>query len=105
MTLPEIILWRELRRLSVRVRKQVPADPYVLDFYCAKARLVIEVDGEAHDRGDRPERDARRDVWLTEQGVATLRIRATDVLQNLDAAMRWITAALDARCEPPSTTR
>jgi very-short-patch-repair endonuclease len=51
MTLPEIILWRELRRLSVRIRKQVPADPYVLDFYCAKARLVIEVDGEAHDRG------------------------------------------------------
>ena len=105
LTLPEILLWRELRKLPLRIRKQVPADPYVLDFYCAKAGLVIEVDGEAHDRGDRPERDARRDAWLAEQGVTTLRIRATDILRDLDAVMRLILAELDIRGNAPSTTR
>ena len=101
LTLPEILLWPELRKLPLRIRKQVPTDPYVLDFYCAKAGLVIEVDGEAHDRGDRPERDA----WLAEQGVTTLRIPATDILRDLDAVMRLILAELNARGNAPSTTR
>jgi very-short-patch-repair endonuclease len=105
LTLPEIILWRELRKLTVRIRKQVPADPYVLDFYCAKAKLVIEVDGEAHERGDRPVRDAQRDAWLAERGVATIRVPAVHVLRDLDAVVRLITAELDARGGAPSTTR
>ena len=105
LTLPEILLWRELRKLPLRIRKQVPVDPYVLDFYCAKAGLVIEVDGEAHDRADRPERDARRDAWLAEQGVTTLRIPAADILRDLDAVMRLILAELNARGNAPSTPR
>ena len=105
LTLPEILLWRELRKLPLRIRKQVPVDPYVLDFYCAKAGLVIEVDGEAHDRADRPERDARRDAWLAEQGVTTLRIPAADILRALEAVMRLILAELNARGNAPSTTR
>ncbi len=104
LTLPEIVLWRELRKLDVRFRKQVPADPYVLDFYCAKARLVIEVDGEAHDRGDRPARDARRDEWLAAKDIRTLRISATDVLRNLDGVMQHILTELGARGCAPSTT-
>ena len=105
LTLPEILLWRELRKLPLRIRKQVPVDPYVLDFYCAKAGLVIEVDGEAHDRADRPERDARRDAWLAEQGVTTLRIPAADILRDLDAVRRLILAELNARGNAPSTPR
>ena len=105
LTLPEVLLWRELRALPVRFRKQAPADPYVLDFYCAKAKLVIEVDGEAHDRGDRPVRDARRDAWLAERGIKTLRIPARDVLTDLDAVMRLILSELAACGNAPSTTR
>ena len=97
LTLPEVLLWRELRGLPVRFRKQAPADPYVLDFYCAKAKLVIEVDGEAHDRGDRPTRDARRDAWPAGRGIETLRIPACDVLKDLDAVIRLILAELAAR--------
>jgi very-short-patch-repair endonuclease len=104
LTLPEIVLWRELRKLEVRFRKQVPADPYGLDFYCAKARLVIEIDGEAHYRGDRPERDARRDAWLAVKGIRTLRINAAEVLRNLDGVMQHILMELSARGNAPSTT-
>jgi len=62
----------------------------VLDFYCAPARLAVEVDGEAHNRGDRPQRDALRDKWLASQGIQVLRYSANDVLSNLEAVVREI---------------
>lgn len=103
MTLPEILLWRALRDQEVRFRKQVPAGPYALDFYCAPARLAIEVDGEAHGRGDAPERDAVRDSWLAERGVLVVRVPAKVVLRDLDGVSRGIIATVKARV-PPSTT-
>ncbi len=78
---------------DLRFRRQHPIGPYVLDFYCARARLAIEVDGESHGFGDRPERDERRDVWLADQGVRTLRIPAIEVRDNLDGVITMIVAA------------
>ncbi|WP_375427608.1 endonuclease domain-containing protein [uncultured Sphingomonas sp.] len=100
MSLPEILLWRELRRHELRFRKQHPAGPYTLDFFCAPARLVIEVDGEAHGRGDRPERDAVRDAWLRARGVDVLRVPASAVLRDLDAVVRYVIAEAGARVPP-----
>jgi len=92
MTLPEVILWRALRchESGLKFRRQHPTGPYILDFYCSDARLAIEVDGEAHSRGDQPSRDAARDQWLEVCGVTTLRISATEVLNDADAVLRWI---------------
>ena len=100
MTPPEIGLWIALRRneAGLRFRKQHSADDYVLDFYCAPAQLAIEVDGEAHSRGDRPERDAVRDAWLVSQGLQVLRYPAIEVLTNLEGVVRQIIAvALERR--------
>ncbi len=95
MTLPEVLLWQALRRrpAGLRFRKQHPAGRYVLDFFCPARRLAVEVDGEAHNRGSQPAYDAERDQWLRDQGVRVLRIRATDVLNELDAVVRQIVAA------------
>ena len=93
LTPPEIALWLALRRnaADLRFRKQHAAgEDYVLDFYCAPARLAIEVDGEAHDRGDRPARDAVRDAWLRRQDVRVIRYSAIDVLSNLEGVVREI---------------
>lgn len=70
MSLPEVLLWQQLRRRpgELRFRRQHPAGPYVLDFYCDAQKLAIEVDGEAHSRGNRPERDSARDGWLDAGG-------------------------------------
>jgi very-short-patch-repair endonuclease len=89
MTLPEILLWQQLRRRATgfKWRKQHPAGPYDLDFYCDAAKLCVEVDGEAHERGDRPAKDARRDSWLASQGILTLRIPAADVLADLECVL------------------
>jgi very-short-patch-repair endonuclease len=96
---PELRLWLELRKEpgGHYFRRQHRAGPYRLDFYCAKAKLCIEVDSEAHERGDRPERDARRDAWLEERGVATLRIAAVDVMRNLEGVLQHILATIAAR--------
>jgi very-short-patch-repair endonuclease len=70
MSLPERLLWQALRERpgSLKFRRQHPLGRYVLDFYCPAARLVVEVDGQSHGMGRRPEQDAVRDRWLTEQG-------------------------------------
>ena len=92
MTLPEVLLLQQLRRKGTghHWRHENPAGPYSLDFYCDAAKLCVEVDGEAHERGERPTRDARRDAWLTANGVTTLRIPAVDVLRNLDGVVRLV---------------
>lgn len=86
MSLPEVLPWRELRQQSdVKFRRQHPLGPYILDFYCVKAMVCIEVDGVAHDMGERPERDAKRDAWLRGQGIEVVRIRASEVLAGSGA--------------------
>jgi very-short-patch-repair endonuclease len=98
MTLPEVLLWNQLRKEpnGLRYRRQHPAGPYVLDFFCATANLAIEVDGEAHSRGDRPSRDENRDRWLETQGVRIIRIPACEVLNNLAGVLQSIATAIRA---------
>jgi 3-isopropylmalate/(R)-2-methylmalate dehydratase small subunit len=92
MSMPESMLWRELRKRpgGLKFRRQHPAGRYVLDFYCPAARLCIEVDGEAHNRGMGPAHDATRDRFLGDAGVTTLRIAAADVIANLEGSVRLI---------------
>jgi very-short-patch-repair endonuclease len=99
MSLPEVLLWRELRTRpdGLKFRRQHPAGPYVLDFYCVGARLAIEIDGEAHDRGDRPARDEARDAWLKAERVIVLRIPAAEVLKDVGAITTMI---VDAARQP-----
>lgn len=84
MTLPEVLLWRLLKGqpMGVKFRRQHPSSKIGMDFYCLDARLVIEVDGFAHDTGDRPERDAKRNAWLRSHNLETVRIPASDVLKD-----------------------
>lgn len=99
LTLPEGLFWRALkggRYGDFHVRKQHPIGPYVLDFFCASVRLCIEVDGASHSAGDRPERDDRRDAWLAERGIRTLRINAQLVLEDIDSAVAMVVEAARA---------
>jgi len=92
MSPPEVRLWAILRSApnGIRFRRQHPIGPFVLDFYCPRAKLAIEIDGMAHDMGDRPQRDVSRDRWLSEQGIATMRVPASDVFQRLEIVVEMI---------------
>ena len=84
MSLPEVMLWQQLRgtKTGLKFRRQHPIGPYVVDFYTRDAMLVVEIDGEAHDRADRPARDVVREAFLTENGYRMVRIPAADVLRD-----------------------
>ena len=105
MSLPEVLLWVQLQRHpgGYRFRKQVPLHPYTLDFACMKARLVIEVDGEAHNRGDQPRLDEVRDRVMAERGFRTLRLPAYEVLTTMEGSLTAIVEAcrLGAPPNPP----
>ena len=92
-TLPEGLLWRELRKRpgGLKFRHQHPIGHYVADFYCASAKLVVEVDGESHRMGRRAEHDEVRDRWLTEQGLHVLRFNAADVMKDVESVITAIT--------------
>jgi very-short-patch-repair endonuclease len=103
MSPPEVALWQYLRSRpdSFKFRRQHPLGPYKLDFFCHAAALAVEVDGDAHDMGDNPERDARRDSWVARRGIKTLRFLASDVMGNLDGVAAQIQEECASRC--PST--
>lgn len=83
-SLPEGLLWCELRGKAggVKFRRQHPVGRYVLDFYCAAAKCGFEIDGIAHDMGDRPAGDAARDGFLAGQGIRVVRIPASEALAD-----------------------
>src|SRR4051812_33057606 len=81
MTVPERRLWYALRGRRLqgwKFRRQVPIGPFVVDFYCDSAQLVIEVDGRSHD--DRGEADRTRERGLSEHGYRVLRVSNDFVL-------------------------
>ena len=95
MSLPEVLLWQRLRRRpgGAKFRRQHPVAGYVADFYCAEAKLIVEIDGEAHSRGNRPDRDTRRDKILSDLGLTVLHVPAAQILADIDAAAEAIVAA------------
>ena len=106
MSLPEVLLWQQLRHrpMGVKFRKQHPIGNMVVDFFCASKKLVIEIDGIAHNMCENAERDVRRDAWLRSQGLEVTRIPATDVLRDPAS----IAEALVRQClatPPPSALR
>jgi len=106
MSLPEVLLWQELRKRpnGLKFRRQQAATAYVTDFYCHSAELAVEIDGEAHARGNAPEWDVRRDADLARNGVRTLRIPAYEVLDNLEGVVQAIIMEAGRSLTPPPSS-
>ena len=85
LTPAETILWQELRanKLGVHFRRQQIIAGFIVDFYCHKAALVIELDGAVHDDNEQKESDTKRDQTLNELGLQIVRFKNEEVLKNL----------------------
>ncbi|MBJ7447334.1 MAG: endonuclease domain-containing protein [Brevundimonas sp.] len=106
MTPPEARLWTRVRghRLhGFKFRRQHPIGPYIVDFYCAAARLAVEVDGRVHEHPDQLQHDARRTRWLANQGVRVIRIAAVDVRDELDGVLAFIVKVVRERLPAPES--
>ncbi len=95
----ESLLWDALRgdQLGHRIRQQHGIGPFVVDFCCVPARLVIEVDGDIHDLPEVAEQDQWRSEYLVASGFAVLRFSNEQVLTGLDVVLAAIRAELGSR--------
>ncbi|WP_342110317.1 endonuclease domain-containing protein [Methylobacterium sp. SI9] len=104
LTEAEKRLWWHLRhRLPMdgsHVRRQVALGPYVADFCCLSARLIVEVDGEQHGFEAGSAYDTRRDTYLKSEGFRVLRFSNRMVLREIDTVLDTIHAALAASEAP-----
>jgi len=90
-------LWRHLRRLDLdgsHFRRQVPTGPYIADFACMAARLLIEIDGSQHAEDRKKALDETRACWLAKEGYRVLRFWNNDITKNIDGVMEAVYAAL-----------
>ena len=97
LTPAEDVLWQRLRRKQVgglRFRRQHPIGRFIVDFYCAEAKLVIEVDGSVHRQPGHDEYDADRQLFLEHLGLKVLRFENAQVLQETDAIVEAIAEEL-----------
>ncbi len=100
LTAPEYLLWERLKSRDgsgMAFRRQHPKGPYILDFYCHKSRLCIEIDGAAHNESEQQQRDERRDRWLEQHGIMVYRVPAADVFRDPDGVADGIRLLADER--------
>ncbi|MGD8305746.1 MAG: endonuclease domain-containing protein [Ignavibacteria bacterium] len=92
MTYCEKIIWLHLRRkqLGYRFLRQYSVDHYVIDFYCPKLKLAVEVDGVIHDEPDQRKYDAKRQKYLENFGIKFVRITNEEFLGNPNKAFARI---------------
>lgn len=89
----ERILWRALKELPLEgthFRRQAPIGPYVVDFLCPAAHLIVELDGGHHNEDDQARRDLRRQRWLEAEGYRVLRFWNSDIDNELPSVLERI---------------
>jgi very-short-patch-repair endonuclease len=103
LSLPEMLLWRLLRlkRRELRFRKQHPIGPFVADFYCPAAKMVIEIDGATHNYVR--DSDEKRDAYMTLLGLKIIRIAAREVLADPEAVADGIYRLCESAAGPSTT--
>jgi very-short-patch-repair endonuclease len=85
------------RKLSGhKFRRQVPIGPYVADFLCFEARLIVEADGRQHAEAAS---DAKRDAWLGEQGFTVIRFWNNDIFENPEGVLSCLSDTLSVHEE------
>jgi very-short-patch-repair endonuclease len=100
----ERALWQGLRykQLGARFRRQYPIPPYVVDFVCVEARLIVEADGSQHALSGA---DTVRDRRLSKAGWQILRFWDNDILQNRTGVLQMIAEALTCRMKSAEIVR
>ena len=93
LTPAEAVMWKVLQRKQLegrKFRRQHSISNYIVDFYCPKEKLVIELDGAGHFTPKGNNKDELRDAYLNKLNIRALRFENRDVFNNLDAVLEEI---------------
>lgn len=93
MTDSELKLWSRIRRKQIsglQFYRQRPIGNYIVDFYCPKAQIVLEVDGSQDMNKPAIQNDQHRDNYLKQQGIKVLRFDDLQILKQLDAVVEQL---------------
>jgi len=94
LTPAEAYLWTHLKAKKLdgrRFQKQHSIDNYIVDFYCASEKLIVELDGEVHNNPTAEENDKQRDCYLEQLGYTVLRFENKMVFDPLSQVLQEIT--------------
>ena len=98
MTKEERHLWYDfLKTYPVQIKRQYPIGNYIVDFYCHKAKLVVELDGSQHCEPEEIEYDRKRTEFLKSQGLYVLRISNLDVMREFRGVCEAVERAIRDR--------
>lgn len=93
-TKTEILLWLQVKQRGVfgyKFRRQHSVGRYILDLYCPRLKLAVELDGGQHFEADKRAYDRVRDRWLAAVGITVVRFTNDEVLKNLDGVIERLT--------------
>lgn len=95
----EATLWRHLRNrnLKYKFRRQHPIDFFIIDFYCADAKLLIEIDGDSHSTKEQQEYDKARTEYLEALGYKVIRFTNNDARYNINSVVTVIIEEVEQR--------
>lgn len=99
MTEAEKELWSKIRMDKLngfQFRRQHPLNIFIADFYCARLKLVIEVDGGIHQMEKQAEYDMGRDSFMQDKGITVLRFTNEEVMTNIDNVLKQISVTANS---------
>ena len=103
LTDAERLLWLKIKRRQIKnyqFTRQKPIGNYIADFYCKKARLVIEVDGGQHYENNNIKKDQKKDESFKKLGLRIIRFTNLDILKNIDNVVDKIYREIDSKTPP-----
>ncbi|TVR28483.1 MAG: DUF559 domain-containing protein [Balneolaceae bacterium] len=102
MTKWEVRLWNDLKgkkMFGFKVRRQYGIENYVIDFYCPKLKLAIEVDGDVHYFKNKMDIDVRKKNKLTEEGIKLIRLKNEDLEDDYESVLVYLEDNFKARAD------
>jgi very-short-patch-repair endonuclease len=96
----EVILWEKLSRKQMhgaKFRRQYSVDQYIIDFYCPRLKLAIEMDGDSHYMINAEQSDKNRQLHIEVYGIKFLRFTNTEIYENLDGVLQVIYNAIEGQ--------
>ena len=97
MTAPELVFWtaiRERKLKGYKFRRQYSVERYVIDFYCTKVRLGIEIDGSSHFNQNQKQYDNLRSEYIHSLGIKILRYTNDEIMKNLSGVLEHVSSHL-----------